>query len=171
MQIDHIDGDKACNALSNLQSLYSAHHHQKTAVDNTLSHVQGGRTRSIPVISTRLRMGKRTKYGSAPLAARANKQFCRSKIAAVTRGTRNSHAGHLFSYEQQEDDVMEEWRPIQNSKHWVSSLGRVKTTTRVVFRGTFHDMYLVGKAGGRTRPVHCWVCEAFMVYNHWCHTR
>lgn len=161
MQIDHIDGDKACNALSNLQSLSSAQHHQKTTADNPLSNVQSGRTKSIPVISTCLRTGKRTKYSSAPLAARANKQFCRSKIAAVARGARNSHAGHLFSYEQKEDDAMEEWRPIQNSKHWVSSLGRIKTKTGVVFRGTFHGIYLVCNAGGRTRPVHCWVCEAF----------
>ena len=67
MHIDHVDGNKLNNHLTNLQSLTPLEHRLKTLAQNP-PMVMVNRRRS--VICTNLQTGNETEYASAAVAAR-----------------------------------------------------------------------------------------------------
>ena len=160
MQIDHVDGDKNNNSLSNLRAVDAASHALKTARQNPAAPQKSRDTRARPVVVTHP-SGDKTFCKSVADAMSKVPGSCRPLVSKCLLGIRPKHKGCTWQFIQQEDNNdLEQWKPILGLT--VSSMGRIRLKLgRVVYGSAEEGGYRRVKIGGRSFLVHRLICQAF----------
>lgn len=161
MQIDHIDGKKLNNHISNLQALTPAEHRVKTLKQNA-PLVMVNRRRA--VIGCELATGIQTEYASAAVAAQLIPSIRHDCICACLCLRASTHKGYRFWYKENKLLPGEIWCSLydpQYNRLRISSLGRLQYWDERVSSGYLHGDYLVTSVGGHRHRVHRLMCLAF----------
>lgn len=165
LQVDHVDGNRYNNALSNLQALTTKQHAHKTALDNPNRGRKAGLRSSKPVIAVHRYDGTMTLYPSLTAASTATGAHI-GHLWSCLNGRRKYAADHAFNYAVTVDNGTPQARERNDDEVWVchlasrtevSSMGRVRSRRGIVSNGSLHQGYM------RTKGlyVHRLVCEAF----------
>lgn len=102
--IDHNNGDKHDNRLSNLQYMTRKENNAKRNIDHSLS----AKSRGKPVLATK--DGVTTRYNTTSEAA--NDLKLKQSTIAYNADHGKSHGGYLFAREEEETIEGEEWREL-----------------------------------------------------------
>ena len=162
--IHHVDGLKLNNRLSNLQCLTSLEHHRETERMNPQRKEKTAAALSRAIVATCLNTGASTEYISIHEAGRQVAAFKATKICAVLKGRRKTHAGHKFAYVHVPDLPDEVWASLRRRGFRaveVSSKGRIRSKNGVVSFGTYAGGYMRTFIRGFAQQVHILICEAF----------
>lgn len=164
--IDHIDGNSTNNKLENLQLLTRKQHSQKTLKQNPNRGKLAGKKTAMQIVAYNLQSEEKTIFASIQEAARLITKATATKICAVLKGRRSSHAGFHFKYINKMEILQDEiWACPINTLYRgieVSNFGRVKSKRGIIsFGNDNHDDYKYITVNHRCVRVHVIVCEVF----------